>query len=89
MEAYSYVIIRDNSPELENERPLIDSKYKKSKKYAMLQKGVHKDGSESINYIEYSSDLKELQERANKFVSWYNYPMNLTKSIQGYITPIN
>ena len=86
---YNYVIIKKNFPELERESTLLDNKYRKTKKYAFINKGIHKDGSESVYYIEYSNDLEELQERANKFVSWYNYPMNLAKSIQGYISELS
>ncbi len=87
--SYNYAIIKKNYPELERERTLIDSRYLKSKKYAMIVKGVHKDGSENIYFIRYSSKLEELQEIANGFPSWYNYPMSLYKEMQGNILPIN
>ena len=87
--AYSYIIIKENYPELERESVLLENKYKKSKKYAFINKGVHKDGSESIYFIEYSNNLQELQEKANGFISWYNYPMKLSKSINGYISELN
>lgn len=87
--AYHYVIIKNNYPELERESALSFNKYKKSKKYALINKGVHKDGSESIYYIEYSNDLEELQSKAVKFISWYNYPLGLKKDIQGNISELN
>ena len=86
---YHYIIIKENYPELERESALSYNKYRKTKKYAFIDKGIHKDGSESIYYIDYSNDLAELQQRANEFISWYNYPMNLSKSINGYISELN
>lgn len=86
---YHYVIIKHNYPELERESALSANKYKANKKYALINKGTHKDGSESIYYIEYSNDLEALQERAKGFISWYNYPLQLTKNMQGYITELN
>jgi hypothetical protein len=88
MQPYHYVIIKHNYPELERESTLLDNKYKANKKYAFIDKGMHKDGSESIYYIEYSNDLEALQEKARRFVSWYNYPLNLSKNMQGYITEL-
>lgn len=85
---YHYAIIKENYPELDREKTLLDSKYLKSKKYALIDKGVHKDGSESIYFIRYSSSLEELQQLAHGYVSWYNYPMQLSKSINGYISEI-
>ena len=87
--AYSYAIIKYNNPSLETERVLLENKYKKNKKYALIQKSVHKDGSESVCNIYYTNNLNELQEQANGYISWYNYPLNLCKNIQGYITLIN
>lgn len=87
--AYSYVIVKENHPELERERVLLENKYKSKAKYALINKIVHKDGSENISYITYSSDLQSLHERAKGFISWYNYPLKLTKNIQGYITELN
>ena len=89
MKQYNYVIIKHNYPELERESTLLHNKYKANKKYAYINKGVHKDGSESIYFIDYSNDLEALQLRAKEFVSWYNYPLNLTKNIQGYIRELN
>ena len=89
MKGYTYVIIKKNYPELERESTLLNNSYLKSKKYAFICKGIHEDGSESTYYIDYSNSLEELQERANKFGSWYNYPINLSKNMQGYITQLN
>lgn len=86
---YSYVIIKFNNPYFAQESVLLSNKYKKSAKYAMIEKLVHADGSESIANITYSSDIVKLQEIANGFLSWYNYPQNLSKSIQGYISQLN
>jgi len=86
---YNYVIIKHNYPELERESTLLDNKYNPKKKYALIDKGVHKDGSEGIYRIEYSNDLEALQVRAAKFVSWYNYPLGLRKNIQGYISELS
>jgi hypothetical protein len=86
--AYNYVIIKHNYPELERESVLLANRYNAKKKYAFIQKMVHKDGSESIGFINYSNNLEELQERANGFLSWYNYPLGLRKNIQGFINQL-
>lgn len=85
---YSYIIIQENYAELERESVLLENKYKANKKYAMISKIVHKDGSENISTIVYSNDLQALQDRAKGFVSWYNYPLGISKDIQGYLREI-
>jgi hypothetical protein len=89
MTPYNYVIIKENHPELERESVLTKNKYNAKKKYAMIVKGVHKDGSESIYFIEYSNDIVELQGIASGYPSWYNYPIGISKNIQGYLTQLN
>ncbi len=89
MQLYHYVIITHNYPELERESTLSHNKYKAKMKYAFINKGLHKDGSESIYYIDYSNDLEALQNKAKEFISWYNYPLHLSKNIQGYITELS
>lgn len=89
MTPYNYVIIKHNYPELERESVLLNNKYNAKKKYAFINKSIHKDGSESISYIEYSNDLEALQNRAKNFVSWYNYPIGLSKNMQGCISELN
>lgn len=89
MEAYTYVIIKENYPELERLSTLLDNNYKKTKKYAFIMKCVHKDSSESITSIKYSNDMVDLQSKANGFISWYNYTMKLKKNIQGFISELN
>jgi hypothetical protein len=89
MDAYHYIIIKENYPSLEHESALSYNKYKKNKKYALINKGSHQDGSESIYYIDYSNDLADLHNRAKDFISWYNYPMGLTKDITGTISELN
>jgi hypothetical protein len=85
---YNYIIIKENNESMQRESVLTHNKYLKSKKYAYICKGVHKDGSESIYFIEYSNDIELLQKRANEYVSWYNYPLGLSKSINGYISEL-
>jgi hypothetical protein len=85
---YNYVIIKENHPELERETVLLHNKYKKNKRYAILNKGVHRDGSESIYFIDYSNDLEDLQEKARGAVSWYNYPIGLAKDVNGNLFDI-
>jgi hypothetical protein len=85
---YSYGIIKDNNPYFAQESVLLDNKYKKAAKYALIEKIVHKDGSENISRIVYGSDICKLQAMAAGYVSWYNYPLCLTKNIQGYITQL-
>lgn len=89
MKGYSYVIIKNNYPQLERESTLLHNKYKANSKYAFIQKYVHKDGSESICFIDYSNDLEALQKRANGFISWYNYPIGIYKNIQGYLSTLS
>jgi hypothetical protein len=88
MNKYNYVIIKHNDPTFERESTLLDNKYSKSKKYAMMEKGIHNDGSESLNRIIYSNDLEDLQKMANSYISWYNYPMRLYKEMQQNILPL-
>jgi hypothetical protein len=88
MTNYSYIIIKENHPELERESVLLDNKYNPKKKYAFINKVVHKDGSENIAFINYSNDLQDLQNRAKGFISWYNYPLGVAKNIQGYLREI-
>lgn len=89
---YNYAIIKENYPELAREIVLSPSKnsnkWLKTKKYAMIVKGVHKDGSESIYFIKYSNDLPELQTQAKGYPSWYNYPIGISKNIQGYLSEL-
>jgi len=89
MKAYNYVIIKHNFADLERESTLITSPYKAKEKYAAIYKQMHKDGSESISFIAYDSDLEKLQKAAERYPSWYNYPINLSKDMQGYIKHIN
>ena len=88
MKQYSYMVIKYNNPNFEREYTLLDNKYKKSKRYAMFNYSVHKDGSESLNFIEYSNDLEELHNRAKDFSTWFNYPIGLFKPVGGEIQPI-
>ena len=43
----------------------------------------------TINVIESLTHLQKLQETASGYISWYNYPLNLMKEIQGNIYQIN
>ena len=86
---FSYVVITHNNPDLAKEDTYLDkNKYKKSAKYAMLFRTVHKDNSETLTHIRYSSNMEELQKAANSFISWYNYPLSLCKDMQGNISQI-
>ena len=85
---YGYVIIKENDETFSRLSTLLYNKYKKSAKYVFIQKNVNNDGSENIAFIDYSSNLDELQNRADKFVSWYNYVTLKSKNIQGYVTDL-
>ena len=87
--AFSYVVIKHHSPNFERESTLLHNKFRKSAKYAMFQKCAHEDGSESLCFIEYSSNIEELQRSAARFEAWYNYPMNLKKLRSGVIELID
>jgi hypothetical protein len=84
---YSYVIIKHNDPTFEREKTYFESKYKKTK-YAMFNKTIHKDGSETLTSIKYSNDIEQLQNEASQYISWYNYPLGVSKNIQGYLREI-
>ncbi len=86
---YSYAILKHNCAYLERESVLLENKYKVTKKYALIEKLVHKDGSENIANIYYSNDLEILSNRAKNFISWYIYPLGLCKNMQGYIRDID
>ena len=79
----NYAIIKHNFPWLERLTVLTHNKNNAKKKYALIVKGVHKDSSESIFFIDYSNDLEELQKKASAFMSWYNYPLGVGKSFSG------
>ncbi len=88
---YSYAIIKVNYPDLARESvldPSKDANKWSNKKYAMIVKDTHNDGSESIYFIKYSNDLQALQEKAKYYISWYNYPLGVSKDIQGYLREI-
>jgi hypothetical protein len=93
MTKYTYAIIKESYPELARESVLSPeinaNKYSPKKKYAMIVKGVHKDNSESIFFIRYSNDIVELQKMASQYPSWYNYPIGVSKNIQGYLSNLN
>ena len=88
MKQYNYAIIKENHSELERETVLTENKYNSKKRYALIVKGVHKDGSESIYFIKYDNDLQKLQEDAKQYPSWYNYPLSVAKNLQGYLREI-
>lgn len=83
--AYNYIIIKENNQYFKQESVLFDNKYEADKKYAFIIKTIQKDSSENIATIEYSNDLEQLQERANGYCSWYNYPMGVYKDMQQYL----
>jgi hypothetical protein len=85
---YNYIVIKENYPELERESVLLHNEYNRRKKFAFICKGANKDGSESIYYIEYSNDLAALQARAKLFISWWNYPLGVGKTVQGELREI-
>jgi hypothetical protein len=86
--AYSYVIIKENYPDMERQSALLHNNYKASKRYALISKVVNRDNSESIAFVDYSNDLQALQDRAKGYVSWYNYPLGIAKNIQGYLSEL-
>lgn len=88
MKKYSYVIIKENYPELEKQSTLLHNKYNSKKRYAFINKISHEDGSENIAFIDYSNDLQELQNRASEFVSWFNYPIGVAKGTRGELIEI-
>lgn len=81
---YSYAIIKENNPYWGRESTLLHNDYRPYK-YAFISRVVNKDGSESIAFISYSDDLQALQDWAKGYVSWYNYPLGVSKDMQGYL----
>lgn len=84
----NYAIIKENYPYLAQETVLTQNKYNAKKKYAIILKSCHKDGSESITAIFYSDNLQLLSEQAKEYPSWYNYPLGVCKNMQGYLSEI-
>lgn len=89
MTKYSYAIVKHNYPDLMRESVLLENKYSAKKKYALIEKISHKDGSENIANIYYSNDLEALSTQAKCYISWYNYPLGVTKNMQQYISELN
>lgn len=88
MKQYNYAIIKENYPELERETTLGENKYQPKKKYALIVKQVHKDGSESISFIQYGDDLGKLHKQTEQYVSWYNYPIGIGKDLKNNLIKI-
>ena len=86
---FSYMVVKHNQPHFERESTLLHNKHKKTAKYAIFNKSCHKDGSESVNFIEYSSSMEEIQNKINGFESWYNYPLGIAKLRNGKIRLIS
>lgn len=87
--SYSYAIVKHTQDWMRQESVLLENNYNPKKKYALIEKIVHKDRSENIANIYYSNDLEMLSNRAKKYISWYNYPLMLCKDIQGYIRDLD
>ena len=84
---YNYAILCHNRADLEHEKTLLDSKYLKSKKYALICKVVNKDHSELISHIHYSNDLSATIDKMKRFyISWYDQITGLKKDIQGNVS---
>lgn len=90
MTKYTYGLLVENKPErfLHQESTYFKSPFKRTK-YAIIEKGVCKDGSELVLRIIYSNDLYTLREKLLKYISWYDYVDMNTKNIQGYITKLS
>lgn len=84
---YTYIVIKFNNSYFSQESVLFKNDYK-AKKYAYFEMLSHKDGSESIANIFYSNDIAQLQAKAEGFISWYNYPLNLCKDMKQHIMHI-
>ena len=82
---YSYAILKESYPNLKQLSTYLDNDYKPSKKYALIEKQVFKDGSEGVNRIIYSNDLIKMTELLLTYTSWYNYPIMRAKNIQQYV----
>jgi hypothetical protein len=89
MKGYSYAIVTDNHKYLETLSVFLNNKYSVKKKYALISKVVNKDNSELIAFINYSNNLLDLHNEAKKYISWFNYPLGLYKTVSGEIKELN
>ena len=67
---------------------LIETPKYKRKKYAVLHRTSHKDGSESNTHISYFKTYEDAKNSMLAFPSWYDYITMETKSLQGYISKL-
>lgn len=86
---FSYMVVKFNNPYFAQESTLLGNKYRKTAKFAVFNYSVHKDGSESLNFIKYSNDIIELQNQIKDFESWYNYPIGVAKNRKGELFSID
>lgn len=86
---FSYAILVENTPDkyLHQESTFLDSLFE-STKYALIEKQCFGDGSEGINRIIYSDDKDLLTKQMYGYVSWYDYVIGQSKSLQGYISEL-
>lgn len=88
MKPYNYAILKYNNESFQHVGVLLKNKYDPKKKYALIFKSSHNDGSESITNIIYSNDLEGLHTKAKGFISWYNYPIGIYKNLEGQINSL-
>lgn len=84
---YSYGILKENYPELEREKTLLDCAYQTTK-FVIIEKVVNSDSTENISRIIYSDCLLKLQKELKGYISWYDYVDMKMKNIQGYISEL-
>ena len=89
MKIYKYAIIKENYSLWQGESVSGQNNYDPSKRYVLIIKQSNQDHTESILDIFYSDDLQAFQEKAVKFVSWYNYPIGIGSDMMGNLRKIN
>ena len=89
MKTTKYAIVKESYDYLERESVSGQNNYDPSKRYALIIKHINKDHTESVSDIFYSDDLQGLQEKAAKFVSWYNYLIGIGSDMRGNLRNLN
>lgn len=81
---FNYTILK-LTKNLDTNNVLITTPKYKQKKYGVLYRTCHKDGSESNLHISYYKTYEEARNSMLSFPSWYDYIAGNAKDLQGSI----
>ena len=81
---FNYTILKPTK-NLDTNNVLITTPKYKQKKYGVLHRTCHKDGSESNLHISYYKTYEEARNSMLSFPSWYDYIAGNAKGLQGNI----